>query len=88
MQAISQELPAERHLWAPVGFEHLPHGLVAAFRNGDWPQVRIRLQTVMDAMITDRHFAMPAVRTSSPTTIRATRTTTSNMVREPARVLA
>jgi len=49
----SQELPAEPDLWAPVGFDHLPHDLVSAFRGGDWPQVRVRLQTVMDAMITD-----------------------------------
>ncbi len=26
---------------------------MSAFRGGDWPQVRVRLQTVMDAMITD-----------------------------------
>jgi DNA-binding CsgD family transcriptional regulator len=48
-----RELPAEPDLWAPVGFEHLPPELVSAFRGGDWPQVRIRLQTVMDAMVTD-----------------------------------
>ena len=53
MSTISHELPAEPDLWAPVGFEHLPHELVSAFRNGDWPEVRIRLQTVMDAMVTD-----------------------------------
>lgn len=53
MPTISQELPAEPDLWAPVGFEHLPRDLVSAFRGGDWPQVRVRLQTVMDAMVTD-----------------------------------
>jgi DNA-binding CsgD family transcriptional regulator len=53
MTASSQELPTEPDLWAPVGFEHLPRELVSAFRGGDWPQVRIRLQTVMDAMVTD-----------------------------------
>jgi DNA-binding CsgD family transcriptional regulator len=53
MPTISHELPAEPDLWAPVGFEHLPHELVSAFSNGDWPEVRIRLQTVMDSMITD-----------------------------------
>ena len=53
MPTSSQELPAEPDLWAPVGFEHLPRDLVSAFRGGDWPQVRVRLQTVMDAMITD-----------------------------------
>jgi DNA-binding CsgD family transcriptional regulator len=53
MPTTSQELPAEPDLWAPVGFEHLPGELVSAFRGGDWPQVRLRLQTVMDAMITD-----------------------------------
>jgi DNA-binding CsgD family transcriptional regulator len=50
---ISHDLPAEPDLWAPVGFEHLPRELVSAFRGGDWPQVRVRLQTVMDAMVTD-----------------------------------
>lgn len=49
----SQVLPAEPDLWAPVGFDHLPRELVSAFRAADWPQVRVRLQTVMDAMITD-----------------------------------
>lgn len=49
----SQQLPAEPDLWAPVGFAHLPQELVSAFRNGDWPRVRVQLQTVMDAMITD-----------------------------------
>jgi DNA-binding CsgD family transcriptional regulator len=49
----SQELPPEPDLWAPVGFEHLPRELVSAFQGGDWPQVRLRLQTVMDGMITD-----------------------------------
>jgi len=53
MPTSSQELPAAPDLWAPVGFEHLPPALVSAFRGGDWPQVRIRLQTVMDGMITD-----------------------------------
>ena len=53
MPTISQELPAEPDLWAPVGFEELPHELVSAFRGGDWPQVRMRLQTVMDGAITD-----------------------------------
>ena len=53
MTTSSQELPAEPDLWAPVGFEHLPRELVSAFRGGDWPQVRMRLQTVMDAMVTD-----------------------------------
>lgn len=53
MPTISRELPAEPDLWAPVGFEHLPRELVAAFHGGDWPQVRVRLQTVMDAMVTD-----------------------------------
>lgn len=53
MSTSSHELPAAPDLWAPVGFEHLPRELVSAFRGGDWPQVRIRLQTVMDAMITD-----------------------------------
>jgi DNA-binding CsgD family transcriptional regulator len=49
----SQTLPADPDLWAPVGFEHLPPELVSAFRGGDWPQVRVRLQTVMDGAITD-----------------------------------
>ena len=49
----SRELPAEPDLWAPVGFDHLPHDLVTAFRESDWPEVRLRLQTVMDGMITD-----------------------------------
>ena len=53
MPTSSQELPAEPDLWAPVGFEHLPSDLVSAFRGADWPEVRVRLQTVMDAMITD-----------------------------------
>src|SRR5687768_5407979 len=53
MPTVSQELPAQPDLWAPVGFEHLPYELVSAFSSGDWPQVRIRLQTVMDAMVTD-----------------------------------
>ncbi|HEV8656601.1 MAG TPA: LuxR C-terminal-related transcriptional regulator [Candidatus Limnocylindria bacterium] len=53
MPISGQELPAEPDLWAPVGFEHLPRELVSAFRGADWPQVRIRLQTVMDGMITD-----------------------------------
>jgi len=53
MPTTSPELPAEPDLWAPVGFEHLPAELVSAFRGGDWPEVRVRLQTVMDAMITD-----------------------------------
>jgi DNA-binding CsgD family transcriptional regulator len=53
MTTSSQELPAEPDLWAPVGFEHLPRELVTAFHGGDWPQVRVRLQTVMDAMVTD-----------------------------------
>lgn len=49
----SQEVPADPDLWAPVGFDHLPRELVAAFHSADWPQVRVRLQTVMDAMVTD-----------------------------------
>jgi len=53
MPTTSQELPAAPDLWAPVGFEHLPRELVSAFHGGDWPQVRVRLQTVMDAMVTD-----------------------------------
>ena len=53
MAAMTHELPAEPDLWAPVGFEHLPGELVSAFRGGDWPQVRLRLQTVMDGAITD-----------------------------------
>lgn len=53
MAAVSHELPTEPDLWAPVGFDHLPQELVTAFRASDWPQVRVRLQTVMDAMITD-----------------------------------
>ena len=53
MPTASQERPADPDLWAPVGFEHLPRELVSAFRGGDWPQVRVRLQTVMDGMITD-----------------------------------
>ncbi len=53
MPTSSQELPAAPDLWAPVGFEHLPPGLVSAFRGGEWQQVRLRLQTVMDGMITD-----------------------------------
>ncbi len=53
MPTTIQELPADPDLWAPVGFEHLPGELVSAFHGGDWPQVRVRLQTVMDAMVTD-----------------------------------
>ena len=53
MATSSHDLPAEPDLWAPVGSEHLPPDLVSAFRAGDWPQVRIRLQTVMDGAITD-----------------------------------
>jgi DNA-binding CsgD family transcriptional regulator len=52
----SQELPVEPDLWAPVGFDHLPRELVSAFRDGDWPRVRVRLQTVMDGMITDGQY--------------------------------
>jgi len=53
MPTSSQELPAEPDLWAPVGSDHLPPELVSAFHSGDWPEVRVRLQTVMDGMITD-----------------------------------
>ncbi|MDP9280841.1 MAG: LuxR C-terminal-related transcriptional regulator [Chloroflexota bacterium] len=53
MPTGSQLLPAEPDLWAPVGSEHLPLELVSAFHGGDWPQVRIRLQTIMDGAITD-----------------------------------
>jgi DNA-binding CsgD family transcriptional regulator len=53
LPTISQELPAEPDLWASVGFEHLPGELVSAFHDGDWPEVRVRLQTVMDGAITD-----------------------------------
>jgi DNA-binding CsgD family transcriptional regulator len=53
MTTTSGDLPAEPDLWAAVGFEHLPRELVSAFHGGDWPQVRVRLQTVMDGMITD-----------------------------------
>ncbi len=53
MPTISHELPPEPDLWAPVGFTHLPPDLVSAFQGGDWPEVRVRLQTVMDAMVTD-----------------------------------
>lgn len=53
MPTNSQLLPAQPDLWAPVGSDHLPSELVAAFDGRDWPQVRVRLQTVMDAMITD-----------------------------------
>src|SRR6266508_3230196 len=53
MPTGSQELPAQPDLWAPVVFEDLPHGLVSAFRRGDWPQVRVQLQTVMDGAISD-----------------------------------
>ena len=53
MPTISPQLPKHPDLWAPVGSEHLPPELVSAFRGGDWPQVRVRLQTVMDGAITD-----------------------------------
>ena len=53
MPTTGRELPADPDLWAPVGFDHLPRELVSAFHSGDWPQVRTRLQTVMDAMVTD-----------------------------------
>jgi DNA-binding CsgD family transcriptional regulator len=53
MMTSGRDLPPEPDLWAPVGFDHLPHELVSAFRSGDWPEVRVRLQTVMDAMVTD-----------------------------------
>src|SRR5258706_4808958 len=53
MPTTSQELPAQPDLWAPVGSEHLPRELVTAFHGGDWRQVRVRLQTVMDGAITD-----------------------------------
>jgi DNA-binding CsgD family transcriptional regulator len=53
MPTTSQVLPAQPDLWAPVGSAHLPPELVSAFRGGDWPLVRVRLQTVMDGAITD-----------------------------------
>jgi DNA-binding CsgD family transcriptional regulator len=53
MPTSSEVLPAQPDLWAPVGSKHLPPELVSAVRGGDWPQVRVRLQTVMDGAITD-----------------------------------
>ena len=46
-------LPDLPDVWAPVGNQDLPPGLVDASAAGDWPDVRRHLSTVMDGAITD-----------------------------------
>jgi len=55
LDAISSVM-GEPDFWAPVGFDHLPKPLVAAFSDRDWEVVRRQLQTVMDGAITDGPF--------------------------------
>lgn len=49
-------LPEPPDVWAPVGTDDLPSGLVAAFERQDWVGLRRELSGVMDGAITDGRY--------------------------------